>query len=235
MKKQKIGIATVYTGFNYGSALQAFATKTLLSEMGYEGEVLKLSGSLLPGRDVRVKKILTVLFRSMLHPGGVKSLKNYGDSIKKPLSRESAEMFRQFADYHIRPYEEKYNNLKNLAHSDEYCAFLCGSDQIWNSAVFYVDPFYYLRFAPEGKRIAFAPSFGRDFIPSYNKRKIKKFVSGIKYKSVREESGVALIKELTGDSAQVLIDPTLVLNADEWTKNLKLKENQIKKRNKNKG
>ena len=229
MKKQKIGIATVYTGFNYGSALQAFATKILLSEMGYEGEVLKLSGNLLPGRDVRVKKILTVLFRSMLHPGGVKSLKNYGDSIKKPLSRESAEMFRQFADYHIRPYEEKYNNLKNLAHSDEYCAFLCGSDQIWNSAVFYVDPFYYLRFAPEGKRIAFAPSFGRDFIPNYNKRKIKKFVTGIKYKSVREESGVALIKELTGDSAQVLIDPTLVLNADEWTKNLKLKENHKEK------
>lgn len=223
MKKKKIGIATVYTGFNYGSALQAFATKTLLSEMGYESEVLKLSGSLLPGRDVRVKKILTVLFRSMLHPGGVKSLKNYGDSIKKPLSPESVAMFRQFTDYNIRPYEEKYNNLKKSAHSEEYCAFLCGSDQIWNSAVFYVDPFYYLRFAPEEKRIAFAPSFGRDFIPNYNKRKIKKFVSGIKYKSVREESGVGLIKKLTGDSAQVLIDPTLVLNSDEWTKNLKLK------------
>lgn len=223
MKSRKIGIATVYTGFNYGSALQAFATKTLLSEMGYESEVLKLSGSLLPGRDVRVKKILTVLFRSMLHPGGVKSLKNYGDSIKKPLSRESAEMFRQFTDYNIRPYEEKYNNLKKSAYSDEYCAFLCGSDQIWNSAVFYVDPFYYLRFAPEEKRIAFAPSFGRDFVPNYNKRKIKKFVSGIKYKSVREESGVGLIKDLTGDSAQVLIDPTLVLDADEWTENLKLK------------
>lgn len=223
MKSKKIGIATVYTGFNYGSALQAFATKTLLSGMGYESEVLKLSGSLLPGRDVRVKKILTVLFRSMLHPGGVKSLKNYGDSIKKPLSPESMAMFRQFADYNIRPYEEKYNNLKKSAYSDEYCAFLCGSDQIWNSAVFYVDPFYYLRFAPEEKRIAFAPSFGRDFIPNYNKRKIKKFVSGIKYKSVREESGVGLIKDLTGDSAQVLIDPTLVLNSDEWTKNLKLK------------
>ncbi len=223
MENKKIGIATVYTGFNYGSALQAFATKTLVSSMGYDAEVIKLSGSLLPGRDVRVKKILTVLFRSMLHPGGMKSLKNYGDSIKKPLSAQSTAMFRLFADYKLRPCEDKYKNLKKSAHSEEYCAFLCGSDQIWNSAVFYVDPFYYLRFAPEEKRIAFAPSFGRDFIPDYNKRKIKKFVSEIPHKSVREESGVDIIKELTGDSAQVLIDPTLVLTAEEWTKNLKLK------------
>ncbi|MBE6802070.1 MAG: 4Fe-4S dicluster domain-containing protein [Ruminococcaceae bacterium] len=229
MNNKKIGIATVYTGFNYGSALQAFATKNLLSSMGYEGEVLKLSGSLLPGRDVRIKKTLIVLLRSMLHPGGMKSLKNYGDSIKKPLSRESIALFSQFADYNLRPCEVKYKNLKKSAKSDEYGAFLCGSDQVWNSAVFYVDPFYYLRFAPEEKRIAFAPSFGRDFIPNYNKRKIKKYISGIKHKSVREESGVGLIKSLTGDEAQVLIDPTLVLSKDEWTKALKLKEKKDEK------
>ncbi|MBR4287209.1 MAG: polysaccharide pyruvyl transferase family protein [Clostridia bacterium] len=224
MEKKKIGVATVFTGFNYGSALQAFATKTLLSEMGYDGEILKLGGSLLPGRDVRIKKTITVLLRSSLHPGGMKSLKNYGDSIKKPLSSQSREMFRQFADYKLCPCEVKYKDLKKSARSDEYYTFLCGSDQVWNSAVFYVDPFYYLRFAPEEKRVAFAPSFGRDFVPKYNKRKIKKYVSGIKHKSVREESGVQLIKELTGDTAQVLIDPTLVLTPEEWTKALKIKE-----------
>lgn len=224
MENRKIGIATVYTGYNYGSALQAFATKKLLSSMGYESELLKLGGSLLPGRDVRIKKTLTVICRSMLHSGGMKSLKNYSDSIRKPLSPESVALFRQFTDYSLRPCEVKYKELKKSAETDEYIAFLCGSDQIWNSAVFYVDPFYYLRFAPKDKRIAFAPSFGRDFIPKYNKRKIKRFVSEIKHKSVREESGVKMIKDLTGDSAQVLLDPTLVLNKDEWTRALKLKE-----------
>lgn len=29
----KIGVATVYTGYNYGSALQAYATKCILFEM----------------------------------------------------------------------------------------------------------------------------------------------------------------------------------------------------------
>ena len=229
MEGKKIGIATVYTGFNYGSALQAFATKSILASMGYDGELLKLSGSLLPGRDVRLKKLMTVGVRSMLHSGGMKSLKNYGDSIKKPLSGESTAMFRQFADFRLRPREVKYKQLKKEAHSDKYGAFICGSDQIWNSAVFYVDPFYYLRFAPEEKRIAFAPSFGRAFIPDYNKRKIKKYVSGIKYKSVREESGAELIKGLTGEGAQVLLDPTLVLDKAQWTEALRLKESTEKK------
>ncbi len=222
MGNKRIGVATVFTGFNYGSALQAYATKTLLTSMGYSVDVLKLSGSLIPGRDVRLKKLLTVLLRSMINAGGTKSLKNYGDSINKPLSATSIEMFQRFTDFNICPREIKYNALKECAYSDEYSAFVCGSDQVWNSAVFYVDPFYYLQFAPVEKRIAFAPSFGRDFVPDYNIKKIKKYVSEIKHKSVREESGVEIIKNLTGDDAEVLVDPTLVISADEWSGSLRL-------------
>ena len=228
MKSKKIGIATVFTGFNYGSALQAFATKKLLMSMGYDAEVLKLGGSLVAGRDIRLKKLLTILLRSTLNAGGAKSLKSYSDSLNKSLSVKSIEMFQRFADFNICPYEIKYNDLKKSAYSDEYCAFLCGSDQIWNSAVFYVDPFYYLRFAPIEKRIAFAPSFGRDFIPDYNKRKITKYVSEIKYKSVREETGAEIIEKITGDVAEVLIDPTLVISAEEWSDNLKLTNQKTK-------
>ncbi len=223
MDNKKIGIATVYTGYNYGSALQAFATKQILSRMGYEPELLKLSGSIVPGRDVRIKKIIAVLVRSLIHSGGIKSLKNYGDSIKKTLSQESVLQFNHFTEYELQPETVTYKTLKTVAHGDEYRAFVCGSDQVWNSAVFYVDPFYYLRFAPQEKRIAFAPSFGRDFVPDYNKKKIKKYISQIEYKSVREQSGVDIIKSLTGDEAQLLVDPTLVLNADEWVETLKLK------------
>lgn len=229
MESKKVGIATVYTGYNYGSALQAFATKNILSQMGYEAEILKLSGSIVPGRDIRIKKIITVLLRSMVHSGGIKSLKNYGDSIKKTLSAESVAQFNHFTEYELQPESVTNKTLKSKAYGDEYRAFVCGSDQIWNSAVFYVDPFYYLQFAPIDKRIAFAPSFGRDFVPDYNKKKIKKYVSQIKYKSVREASGIDIIKDLTGDEAELLVDPTLVLNADEWTKYLKLKSNRQEK------
>lgn len=99
---------------------------------------------------------------------------------------------------------------------------MCGSDQVWNSAVFYVDPFYYLRFAPREKRIAFAPSFGRNYVPDYNRKKIARYISELKCVSVRETSGAQIIKQLVNRDAVVLLDPTLLLNAEEWTSALAL-------------
>ena len=53
---KKIGICTVYTGYNYGSALQAFAVKELVKRSGYIPVVFKLKGSIVKGRDFRIKK-----------------------------------------------------------------------------------------------------------------------------------------------------------------------------------
>lgn len=224
MECGKIGIATVYTGYNYGSSLQAYATKMILRNMGYEGELLKLDGSLIPGRDVRPGKLLITALRSLIHTGSLKTLKNYQQSMSKELPEESVKKFGEFTKDALSPRLISGGALKKAAHSQEYKAFVCGSDQIWNSEVFYVDPFYYLRFAPVNKRIAFAPSFGRDFVPEYNKKTIARYVADIPCKSVREISGAGLIQELTGADAQVLLDPTLVMNADEWTLSLGLAE-----------
>lgn len=219
----KIGIATVYTGYNYGSALQAFATTRIISSLGMTAALLKLHGSLIAGRDIRAKKLFTVVVRSLCHSGGIKSLKNYGKSMSKNLQKESIRLFDTFTEQNLRPIEMSYTELKKRAYTDEYAAFLCGSDQVWNSAVFYVDPFYYLQFAPKDKRIAFAPSFGRDYVPHYNKKKIAKYLSEIPHKSVRETSGAKIVQELTGDTAEVLLDPTLVLTPAEWKAKLDIK------------
>ena len=223
---KKIGIATVYTGYNYGSALQAYATKKILSGMGYQADVLKVKGSLVQGRDIRLGKLITIAWRSILHKDGIKSLKNYGTNMSKEFGQGTVELFNTFLGNEISPELISYGDLRKKAKGDEYVAFVCGSDQVWNSAVFYVDPFYYLRFAPFEKRIAFAPSFGRDFVPDYNKKKIGKFVSEIKYKSVREASGVDIIKELTGEDSTVLIDPTLVLSCTEWSSLLNIEQSE---------
>lgn len=225
----KIGVATVYTGFNYGSALQAFATTRILTKLGMTTELLKLRGGLIAGRDIRIKKLLTIGFRSLCHSGGIKSLKNYRKSISKNLSEESMALFNSFTNDKLCPIEMSYSELKSRAYTDEYKAFLCGSDQVWNSAVFYIDPFYYLQFAPKDKRIAFAPSFGREYVPGYNKKRIAKYLSEIPYKSIREASGVNIIKELTGDDAEVLLDPTLVLSADEWRDSLDIRKSNDEK------
>ena len=227
MDKKKVGICTVFTGYNYGSSLQAYATKKILTNLGYEPSLLKLKGSLVAGRDIRFKKLFTIATRSILHRQGIKNFKKYKNSLNKKLSWQSKVAFNSFVNDYLRPDYFSYSKLKKVANGDEYFAFLCGSDQVWNGAVYYVDPFYYLRFAPFDKRIAFAPSFGRDAVSKYNKKKIAKYVSAIKYKSVREETGKTIVKDLTGADCDLLLDPTLAISKQEWIEDFVDEQNAI--------
>ena len=131
----KIGIATVYTGYNYGSTLQAFATTKILKNLGLRSDILKLRGSLIAGRDIRLKKLLTIGIRSLFVTSGIKNIKNYKKSISKKIPEESSYLFKSFINNELTPTEISESDLKKRARTEEYRAFLCGSDQVWNSAV----------------------------------------------------------------------------------------------------
>lgn len=226
---KKVGICTVYTGFNYGSALQAFATKTIVNQLGYQGEILKLSGSIVTGRDVRIKKILTLSWNMLLNlPKSTGIVCTYVGS-DKVLMEKTLKAFAAFYEQAIDPVFVSEMHLKKEAQKDEYVAFVCGSDQVWNADTYYVDPFYYLSFAPKHKRIAFAPSFGREAVPKRNQKRIFNKINEIPMLSVREESGSQMIWEYLHRQATTLNDPTLVLNHKEWQDLLGLKKPNIVK------
>lgn len=208
----KVILTTVFSAFNYGSSLQALAGKRIIEKTGYECELVKLK-SLIKGRDVRIGKLMTILFRSIFLNKN-NSLKTYNNSYNKTLVEGTECKFFNFTDTYLKPQEVTYGELKRIA--EESIACFSGSDQIWNSSTLYVDPLYYLRFAPQYKRVALSPSFGRDFIADYNKEKMRKWIIDYPYLSVREDSGVKLIKELTGRDATHLLDPTLIINSEEW-------------------
>lgn len=213
---EKIGIATLYTGFNFGSSLQAYAVKTLVEELGYEAEIWKVKGSIIKGRDIRLGKLFAMAFRMMVVKNGLKQLKNYQNGYAKKIGDGSKERFVQFSNEFLPIKTLSYSKMQKLAKTQEYKAFICGSDQIWSGTTLYIDPFYYLQFAPQEKRVALAPSFGKDTIPDYNQKKIKKYISQIPHKSVREMSGVKIINELTGEDVPALLDPTLLLDKNMW-------------------
>lgn len=155
--------------------------------------------SLLKGRDVRLGKLITILYRSLLLKKN-NALKTYGTSYNKAFIEGTEEKFYAFTKEYLNPINITWGELKRMAKDALAC--FSGSDQIWNSSTLYVDPLYYLRFAPKHKRIALSPSFGRDFIADYNKDKMRDWISDYPYLSVRE--------------ALHLLDPTLIINADEW-------------------
>ncbi len=217
MNSKKVGICTLFTGYNFGSALQAYATKMVVKKLGFEPHMIKLSGSVVTGRDIRIKKVLCTFVRMLLHSKNKKKVfRSFTENGKSTIDSEAVKKFDEFYAEELKPLYISYNGLKKEAQNPGWQAFICGSDQIWNSTSFYVDPFYYLDFAPVNKRIAYAPSFGRDYISKYNERIIKKHLNNIRYLSIREATGKKLIKSLIGKDVNVCLDPTLLLNKDDW-------------------
>lgn len=219
---KKVILTTVFSGYNYGSSLQALAGKMILNELGYDC-LLVAQKSLVKGRDIRIKKLLTILLRSFIlkNKSGTESLSTYQNSYNKTMIGDSISRFNRFTYTYLQPNYLSSTGMSLAAKKAVAC--FAGSDQIWNSSTLYVDPMYYLRFAPIEKRIAFAPSFGRDFIADYNKEKMSHWIGEFAHLSVREDSGIKLVKEMTGREAIHLVDPTLMINGDTWKKTLAIK------------
>lgn len=127
--------------------------------------------------------------------------------------------FNSFHQHNTR-FSKLYKSMKDLyTDTPIYDVYMVGSDQVWNpNASSSIEP-YFLTFAPHSAlTVSYASSFGVSKIENNSiANRIKLGLSSIKTISVRESSGVNLVKELTGRTAQLVCDPTLLLNKSEWT------------------
>lgn len=98
--------------------------------------------------------------------------------------------------------------------ADDYDFFIVGSDQVWQPQ--WTAPKFFLNFVPREKRISYAASISAPEIPNNKKNLFKTGISGFNYLSVREEKSVEIIKELTGQDALLVLDPTMLLTPKEW-------------------
>ncbi|MBR6659439.1 MAG: polysaccharide pyruvyl transferase family protein [Paludibacteraceae bacterium] len=223
MNNRRVLLATLFTGYNFGSSLQAYASKMFLLKMGLDCEIVGIKG-FVKGRDIRPIKLLTILFRLLIYRKNCNGLSPYINQYSKVFIDGTRNLFDKFTEDYIVPQYYDWGTLKKIAQFSLGC--FAGSDQIWSSTTLYVDPLYYLRFCPMHKRVAFAPSFGHDFIVPFNKKKMSKWISDFKFLSVRENSGVKLIRELTGKDAIQLIDPTLMISKSEWIRFFNIKNSK---------
>ena len=216
---KKIAVVNRTNLKNYGSVLQCYALCAAVADLGYDSEIIFQEGNLSKNFDFRPMKMLSSVFKLLMHPGLISStMVNVKDMQSRKITDETVRLFDTFVQEEITQKKYTHRQLVRVAKSNEYAKCICGSDQIWCSTTLYVDPLMYLRFAPKTKRIAYAPSIGRDFIPRYNRRKMKKYINDIPFLSVRETEGARLIKQLTGRDAQVVLDPTLLRQKADWDK-----------------
>ncbi len=124
--------------------------------------------------------------------------------------------------------------LKEL--NNEYDTFIVGSDQVWRGIWFLESKtHYFFDFVnKDKKKIAYAASFGVDNWEGTPKltKKIEPLIKKFEHISVREKSGVDICKNVFNVEAEWVLDPTLMLNRDEYQPILDdyTKKNHLKKK-----
>ena len=96
--------------------------------------------------------------------------------------------------------------------------YLAGSDQIWNPT-FYgcCNPVYYLSFVDKNERKgSYASSIGLSVMPKQYIEDFKRYIDQLDFVSVREKQGSEIIKDLTGKSVEVVLDPTFLLRPVDY-------------------
>ena len=198
----KISLVTWLGNGNYGTALQSYALYQKLKLLGYDT-------SFLPYFDghFRLKSIL----KGILAVVGILQLRDKKKFEKtKALKKLYAFQKEKYEICHIY-FRKQYKKLLNQTD-----VFVTGSDQIWN-AWYSFNPFYFLDFAKDKKRIAYASSIGTNDFPEKHKGEIKKLLSRFSHIGVREQAAVkAVSKLLNRDDVQQVLDPTFLLEPHEW-------------------
>lgn len=214
---KKIGIVTSARELNYGAILQAYALQCVTQEMGYDSSLIWWSNQKNSHRDIRFRKLFGMAWKYLMHPSiFLKSFRTYHESFKKEMSEEIISNFQKFEDERLKIKFLSYNQMKKFAYATNCKAVIAGSDQIWNSYAIYVDPFYYLRFAPKSKRIAYAPSLGKSNVASYNKKEMKRYIEDFPVLSIREKSGKEQLEKFIDRSIEVVADPSLLFTKENW-------------------
>lgn len=223
------GIITYHEPYSYGAHLQCLGLQMFLQKLGYETEIIDYSMEAY--QELRVKKkVRSFIYRGirfLSHPRiFLRAKKNTAENVRKsyPFQKQLGvrnKKFKEFQGKYYRLSPKRYENHFELKRDcPRYSAYICGSDQIWNPNFCDMDDNYFLAFAPEGKRIAYAPSFGvrGKGISRFLKKEYRKRLSAIDFLSVREKTGAEIVKEFTGKDIPIVIDPTFLIDAGEWLK-----------------
>lgn len=203
----KAAIITIAYGENYGNRLQNYAMQETLKKLGLETATLRHQ---LTVGETGTRRLL-------------RSIKNIAKRI----------LGRPYGKYrNMRAKRFKSFNRKNIVYSkevlgkntapgllnNEYDHFIVGSDQVWNTEFGDISSNinnFLATFADGSKRIAYAASFGRSYIPQQYKTLFDSELPKFKAISVREVSGVPLV-ESCGAEAMAVLDPTMMLSAKLW-------------------
>lgn len=225
----KIGILTQPLHNNYGGLLQNYALQQVLICMGHEVVTIQEKEQ----ETTPLGMFLSIIKTFILKLFGKR--KNQKVSFSQIKAVKEANQEKVYISKHTKKFITKYliispkipsvSATRRYVIKNKYEGLVVGSDQVWR-------PLYNERISrsffdfAEGlkiKRIAYAASFGVDhweYTPKQTE-KCRKLVQQFDAVSVREESAIALCREHLGVDACHLLDPTMLLEKEDYIKIVK--------------
>ena len=199
----KIGIITMHRVLNIGSVLQAYALQYSIQKKGHEAELIDYLFP--PSKKRTIRQQLMLFFTTIV------------DFLQSGVERKRRKKIKDFRTEKFSCSSCAYDNEKIHTNPPMYDIYCTGSDQVWNPTHVGNDTSFLLSFAPCGvKKIAYAASFANNTIPESLNEVYAKYISQYRHITVREASGIDLVKKLVGREASLVADPTILLTADEW-------------------
>lgn len=209
-KQIKIGIIThYYKNNNYGGMLQAYALCKKLNDIGYRS--MQISYAMQNRRfafEGKLVKLIALTCRFVKR--NINLFPHFATQLKIRKRLKVLSNFRK-----SMPHTKKVYDLKNITKCREFDAYITGSDQVWNPS--WVDDAFLLNFAWDKIKISYAASLGVGMLDDEASKKYKTALADYSAISVREANAVGLLQGLTNKPIELVLDPTLLLTADEWS------------------
>ena len=196
----KVGILTFQNTLNYGALFQSYALYEVVSELGYDTEVIDYHCPAIEmneGLDFKLSEPKTLLKFIMKLP--------------------KQKVFNRFRD---RIAYSPSCNLESIAEvAKGFDHIIVGSDQVWNPNIIRGDLTYFLPFEVDPDHCkTYAASIGIDEFPT--REPYRTLISHFSSLLMREQTAVneilRLLPEPSNAVPQTVCDPTLLLGRQRW-------------------
>lgn len=213
----KVAIITCHDVYNYGASLQAYALMHYLKSQGHETRIIDYKPDYLShhyefGYVNENNRYFGICKRSIIF----KFL--YGLRLL-PITFATWRRIKPFNKFTSGKLSltQRYNSYEELVKNPpEADVYVAGSDQIWNCNLPNgKDPAFYLAFGNPNKKMSYAASFAMKGMPIEYVDLVRGYLSYLDDISVRETSGLGILKDL-GYSGTAVMDPVYLLTKDQW-------------------
>lgn len=210
-----IGIITYHHYNNYGTMLQALGLQKKIEQLGYEAELIDFK------QDNSLPKYDLIKLRIKRLPIYIKEKNKYQilARAKENVARKN-QLFEKFYQDYLKVGKQQYTSTQQLIDNPPvYDGYIVGSDQTWNPFVANAPEAFFLPFVKNSqKKGSYGPSLAVQSLSKEKECEYKEKLSDFSFLSCREKDGAYLLEQILKKEVKWVLDPTLLLSADEWSK-----------------